>query len=159
MIIHLYVSLPDPEPPGAATLVEEILAHDADVGLVQTAAGGDEETMRRVAGSHIRACDGLVAISDGPLQPRQASPSSRRHRKRSPIRTGGDLPPGNGLRLTLAAEYVKAMGGSLDVESEPGRGPTFSFELPIARDGAAPGHHPRSAAGPPAGLSVPLLRD
>jgi signal transduction histidine kinase len=44
---------------------------------------------------------------------------------------------GTGLGLSIVKHLVKAMGGEVWVDSEPGRGSTFSFTLPIAHRPAA----------------------
>jgi signal transduction histidine kinase len=44
---------------------------------------------------------------------------------------------GLGLGLYLARAVVGALGGSIRVESEPGRGATFIVELPVATEGDA----------------------
>ena len=40
--------------------------------------------------------------------------------------------PGTGLGLALARQLVEAMGGSIGVDSEPGRGSTFHVCLPVS---------------------------
>ena len=50
--------------------------------------------------------------------------------------TGGRRPPGTGLGLAISREIVGRLGGTLEVDSTPGEGATFSFALPLA---AAPG--------------------
>jgi NtrC-family two-component system sensor histidine kinase KinB len=47
-------------------------------------------------------------------------------------------PGASGLGLTIARRIVEAHGGNVAVQSEPGRGSTFTFTIPIAPD--AGGH-------------------
>lgn len=51
---------------------------------------------------------------------------------------------GTGLGLAIVSRLVDAMGGKIDVTSEPGRGSVFSVRLPLAL-----GHAPAEAPPPP----------
>ena len=58
------------------------------------------------------------------------------------FRQGGDTrtnrPSGTGLGLPISRQIVDHLGGRLWVESTPGQGATFSFELPVAAVGSSP---------------------
>jgi signal transduction histidine kinase len=63
-------------------------------------------------------------------------------------RTGKE---GSGLGLAVSKQLVEMMGGALHVESTPGRGSTFSVELPLA---ATPVESSNGEASSPVGTSV-----
>jgi signal transduction histidine kinase len=46
-------------------------------------------------------------------------------------RAGGSAKPGTGLGLFLSRSFAEAHGGTLDVESSPGAGATFTLRLPL----------------------------
>ncbi|HRY73032.1 MAG TPA: two-component regulator propeller domain-containing protein [Spirochaetia bacterium] len=54
---------------------------------------------------------------------------------------------GTGLGLSISKRFVELMGGELSVDSEPGRGSTFSFELELPTADAVPAGAP-AGAGP-----------
>jgi signal transduction histidine kinase len=45
-------------------------------------------------------------------------------------RDGTNNEKGTGLGLLIAAEMMQKMGGTIEIESEPGKGSTFSLILP-----------------------------
>ncbi len=65
---------------------------------------------------------------------------------------------GTGLGLTISRRLAGLMGGALSVESQPGRGATFTLHLPFARGAALPAlpEGPAPALSP---LSVLVVED
>ncbi|MBT9167067.1 MAG: Signal transduction histidine-protein kinase BarA [Syntrophomonadaceae bacterium] len=53
-------------------------------------------------------------------------------RFRQGVKQANNRPPGSGLGLYLSKGLVEMQGGEIWLESEPGRGATFSFTLPTA---------------------------
>ena len=58
---------------------------------------------------------------------------------------------GSGLGLAISSRLVRLMGGKLAVDSEPGRGSTFSFTLPFSMP-----EEPVEILAPPSNLGRPL---
>lgn len=98
-----------------ANLVSNALRHAPGSGrVVVSAVGGGDEVEVSVA-------------DDGP----GIAPEDLPHVFDRFWRGGKARVEGSGLGLTIARELVRAHGGRIWVESEPGRGTTFRFTLPL----------------------------
>ena len=76
----------------------------------------------------------LEVIDEGP-----GIPASHRERIWDPFWTTKVEGEGTGLGLSVVHGIVTAHGGTIEVDSEPGRGSTFRIFLPIAEATATPG--------------------
>jgi signal transduction histidine kinase len=122
--------------------IEKIVLNLLSNAIKFTPAGGSVLLTAEVAGAsiRIRVADSGIGIAPE-FVPRlferfsQADGSSRR-------RYGG-----TGLGLTLVKEFTEMHGGTVEVESRPGAGSTFTVSLPIVRLGDS-GGMPRDGERP-----------
>lgn len=136
-------------PPGAGALelsadplrLQQVLVNLLSNAIKYNRAGG--EVRVRCARNDDQVS---VAIADTGLgmTPAQLGclflPFSRAGREESDIE-------GTGLGLVITQRLLEAMRGSIHVESQPGAGSTFRFELPACDAGAPARAAPRAAAG------------
>lgn len=112
---------------GEAVRVEQVVA-----SIVSNAVKfSDEGTVVEVAGARDGA-DVVLTIRDegrGIPSDKHEEIFEKFKRLENPLRmeTGGA-----GLGLFIARQLVRAMGGSVEVESAPGRGATFTVRLPVS---------------------------
>jgi DNA-binding response OmpR family regulator/two-component sensor histidine kinase len=124
--VRLEVDLSPGLPPlyADAVRIKQILYNLLSNGLKFTPAGGTVSLRARLAEDAIRldvADTGLgIRREDLPLLFREFQ-QIETHRRRE----------GTGLGLALSKKLVELHGGQISVESEPGRGTTFTVELPL----------------------------
>jgi signal transduction histidine kinase len=109
---------------GDRTYIRAVLVNLVSNGVKYGGRGGIVTVGWRAEGGSVR-----VEVSDtGP-----GIPAARQRKLFDPFeRLGAEASEieGTGLGLTLARGLVEAMGGSLTLESAPGKGATFTFALP-----------------------------
>ncbi|MFC1901110.1 sensor histidine kinase [Chloroflexota bacterium] len=128
--LSISTDLPDNLPPTSMdfhrigqvlnNLIDNAIAHTPEGGNIDISASLEEDRLK------ISITDTGEGISPEDL-PYIFERFYRTDRSRS--RTTG----GSGLGLTIARRLVEAHGGSIDVRSEPGKGSSFTFTLPITK--------------------------
>lgn len=113
---------PLPRVRGDRRRLKQVLANLLENALEHSRAGDDVEVRAWAEDGSVR-----VAVRDrGPGLPRE-------HQElvfEKFGRAGDGTRPGSGLGLFIARAIAEAHGGSLEVESAPGRGATFTLSLP-----------------------------
>jgi two-component system phosphate regulon sensor histidine kinase PhoR len=114
--------------------VEQILTNLLDNAAKYTNPGGRIEVSVRAEGARVR-----VSVSDDGIGiPREDLPRVFERFYRVDKARSRDL-GGTGLGLAIVKHLVQAMDGDITVQSELGKGTTFSFHLPAAElEAAAP---------------------
>lgn len=138
-------------PPGLSVRADpvrlgQILGNLVNNALKFTQAGGVTVRIAADGGSQLRFCVSDTGIGI-PADKLDSIFDSFSQADQSTTRTHG----GTGLGLSIARRLVSAMGGTLSVESEVGRGSTFSFALPVA---ASTGNTATKAAVARSGMSA-----
>ncbi|WP_242478041.1 PAS domain-containing hybrid sensor histidine kinase/response regulator [Rubrivivax gelatinosus] len=120
------------------TRLRQVLANLVSNAIKYNRPDGDVvvEVRRDVASWRIAVGDTGLGMSQA-QQKSLFEPFNRLGRESSGI-------PGTGIGLVLTRELVEAMGGTLEVRSEPGCGSEFGFALPAAASQAPPPAPPRA---------------
>jgi two-component system, OmpR family, sensor kinase len=121
---------------GDGQRLRQVLANLVDNALTHTPAGSPVEV--RVGASPIDGRPGAAVevVDHGPgLTPEQAERVFERFSRADPARSSAA--GGTGLGLSIVAALVAVHGGTVRVDSVPGRGARFRVVLPLAPDAAA----------------------
>jgi signal transduction histidine kinase len=126
--VNVSSDLPADLPPVEADSerVHQVIFNLVDNAVRFTPEGGEVriEAHRHNGSIEVRVADTGVGI------PPEALPRLfERFYRVDPARARGD--GGTGIGLAIARSVVEAHGGTIRAESEPGRGSTFTFDLPI----------------------------
>jgi two-component system OmpR family sensor kinase len=116
--------------------LRQVLANLVNNALTHTPAGSPVEVRVGAAPLDGRPGAAVEVVDHGPgLTPEQAERVFERFYRADPARSsaGG----GTGLGLSIVAALVAVHGGTVQVDSVPGRGARFRVVLPLAPDAAA----------------------
>jgi signal transduction histidine kinase len=111
--------------------LREVLLNLLSNAVKYNCPGGRVELAAAVRGEHVR-----ISVTDtGPGI--SAADQERLFEPFERLAAADTEVEGSGVGLALTKSVVEAMGGSIGVDSEPGRGSTFWFDLPAAGDDPA----------------------
>jgi signal transduction histidine kinase len=126
--VTLAVSLPDGDVDVICDRhrIVQVLLGFVDNALKHTPRGGHVTLVAEVHGKQV-----AIAVADDGvgIEPEVIPRLFDRFYRADEARA---MPKGTGLGLAIAKEIIEAHGGTITIESEPGRGATFRFDLPKA---------------------------
>jgi CheY-like chemotaxis protein len=127
--LDLKLDIPEGLPPiyGDRDRVTQILTNLTDNAWRYTPSGGQVTVSAQTIGNFLRVSVADTGIGIAPED--QEKIFTRFYRADHPL---VQEVAGTGLGLSIAKSFVEMHGGEIWVESEPGRGSTFSFTLPLA---------------------------
>jgi PAS domain S-box-containing protein len=130
--LSLKLDIPEGLPPiyGDRDRVTQILTNLIDNARHYTPAGGQITISAQVRGDFLQVSVADTGIGIAPED--QEKIFDRFYRADHPL---VQEVAGTGLGLSIVKSFVEMHGGKIWVESEPGRGSTFSFTLPLAGRG------------------------
>src|SRR5512132_1135153 len=115
--------------------LRQVLANLVNNALAHTPAGSPVEVRVGVSSLDGRPSAAVEVVDHGPgLSPEQAERVFERFYRADPARSHPD--GGTGLGLSIVAALVAVHGGTVQVDSIPGRGARFRVVLPLAPDAA-----------------------
>jgi signal transduction histidine kinase len=124
----LDVHVPDSVPPVQA---DRDRLKQVVINLLSNAA----KFTRSTAAVDVQVQNGQIRVDvrdDGPgIDPKDQQIIFEKFRQGGDVLT--DRPQGTGLGLPISRQIVEHLGGKLWVDSEPGKGSTFSFTLPVSQ--------------------------
>ena len=116
--------------------LRQVLANLVNNALTHTPAGSPIEVRVGTAPLDGRPGAAVEVVDDGPgLTPEQTERVFERFFRADPARSSAA--GGTGLGLSIVAALVAVHGGTVQVDSVPGRGARFRVVLPLAPDAAA----------------------
>jgi len=130
--LSLKLDIPESLPPiyGDRDRLTQILTNLIDNARHYTPAGGQITVSAQVRGNFLQVSVADTGIGIAPED--QEKIFDRFYRADHPL---VQEVAGTGLGLSIVKSFVEMHGGKIWVESEPGRGSTFSFALPLAGRG------------------------
>ncbi len=120
-----YAAVPVPAVIGDPQRLKRAMAHLIDNAIKYTASGGEVRVH-----CEQRHGEAVVTVTDSGIgipAAAKAEVFSRFYRV-----DASRSEPGNGLGLSLAQAIIRAHGGQIDVESDEGRGSTFTVRIPLS---------------------------